>query len=89
MPLYLITTPPMPPACISYRISIRWIPEELSEPTNTIVLTGASTGAFLDVRFIKETKTLDWAFAGYRYTDPGCVTYLAYSKYHLRLTELS
>jgi len=65
--------PMPPPAYISHRLSIRWIPEEASEPTNTIVLTGASTGAFLDVRFIKETKTLDWAFAGYRYTDPGCV----------------
>jgi len=65
----------MPAAYISHRLSIRWVPEEASEPTNTVVLTGARTGAFLDVRFFKETpKTLDWAFAGYRYIDPGLHT---------------
>lgn len=62
----------MPAAYISHRLSIRWVPEEASEPTNTVVLTGARTGTFLDVRFFKEApKTLDWAFAGYRYIDPG------------------
>jgi len=61
----------MPAAYISHRLSIRWVPEEASEPTNTVVLTGSRTGAFLDVRFFKEIgKTLDWAFAGYRYIDP-------------------
>ena len=62
----------MPAAYISHRLSIRWVPEEASEPTDTVVLTGARTGTFLDVRFFKETgKTLDWAFAGYRYIDSG------------------
>lgn len=65
----------MPPAnaYISHRLSIRWIPEEAIEPTNTVVLTGARTGVFLDVRFLKDNKNIDWAFAGYRYTDPSFV----------------
>jgi Protein HRI1 len=63
----------MPTAFISHRLSIRWLPGVASEPTNTVVLTGASTGVFLDVRFLKDSKKLDWAFAGYRYTDPSFV----------------
>ncbi|KAJ7719627.1 hypothetical protein DFH07DRAFT_947120 [Mycena maculata] len=55
----------MSAASISYRDSIRWLPEEASEPTQTIVLT-AKNGVFLDVRFHKESGKLDWAFAGYR-----------------------
>ncbi|KAJ6463347.1 hypothetical protein C8R45DRAFT_1025393 [Mycena sanguinolenta] len=58
----------MPTAFISFRESIRWLPNEPSEPTQTIVLTSAS-GVFLDVRFNKEGGSaahLDWAFAGYR-----------------------
>lgn len=51
---------------ISHRVSIRWPPGEASEPTNTIVLMGARRGIFLDTRFIRVTKKLDWAFAGYR-----------------------
>ncbi|KAF8235061.1 hypothetical protein L208DRAFT_1258955 [Tricholoma matsutake] len=60
----------MPIAHISYRLSIRWVPGAASEPTNTVVLTGARTGVFLDVRFLKDSKKLDWGFAGYRYPDP-------------------
>jgi hypothetical protein len=63
----------MPTAYISHRLSIRWVPGEASEPTNTVVLTGGSTGVFLDVRFLKDTGELDWAFAGYRYADSGFV----------------
>jgi hypothetical protein len=59
-----------PAAYLSFRLSLRWVPDEASEPTQTIVLTGARTGVFLDVRFFKETQDLDWAFAGYRTTDP-------------------
>ncbi|RDB23851.1 hypothetical protein Hypma_009225 [Hypsizygus marmoreus] len=59
-----------PAAFVSFRLSIRWLPEEASEPTHTIVLTGVRRGIFLDVRFFKGTKELDWAFAGYRTTDP-------------------
>ncbi|KAJ7248899.1 hypothetical protein B0H12DRAFT_713991 [Mycena haematopus] len=58
----------MPAASISFRESIRWLPEEPSEPTQTIVLTSLKSGAFLDVRFNKETGDLDWAFAGYRFS---------------------
>ncbi|KAJ7712495.1 hypothetical protein B0H16DRAFT_1260276, partial [Mycena metata] len=50
---------------ISFRESIRWLPDEASEPTRTIVLT-ARNGAYLDVRFNIEDGSLDWAFAGYR-----------------------
>ncbi|KAJ6553966.1 hypothetical protein DFH09DRAFT_1166349 [Mycena vulgaris] len=56
----------IPVASISFRESIRWIPDAASEPTQTIVLTGLASGAFLDVRFDKESGELDWAFAGYR-----------------------
>jgi len=50
---------------VSIRRYIRWLPYPPTEPTNTIVLTG-KTGAFVDVRFIKDTTILDWAFAGFR-----------------------
>ncbi|KAJ7153589.1 hypothetical protein C8R43DRAFT_1002674 [Mycena crocata] len=53
-------------ASISTRESIRWLPDEPSEPTQTIVLTALEGGVFLDVRFEKESGKLDWAFAGYR-----------------------
>jgi len=56
--------PRMP--CISFRQSIRWLPDDASEPTITVVLTGSKTGCFIDIRFIKGTSQLDWAFAGYR-----------------------
>lgn len=35
-----------------------------------MVLTGARTGVFLDTRFLRGTSDIDWAFAGYRSTDP-------------------
>ncbi|KIK59597.1 hypothetical protein GYMLUDRAFT_169498 [Collybiopsis luxurians FD-317 M1] len=56
---------------ISFRESIRWIPDEASEPTDTVVLTGGKSGVFLDVRFFKDSNGLDWAFAGYRSTEGG------------------
>ncbi|KAF8511009.1 hypothetical protein BU17DRAFT_54971 [Hysterangium stoloniferum] len=61
---------------ISFRQSIRWLPNDATEPTHTVVLTGGKKGVFLDVRFLKETNELDWAFAGYRYdTPPNNVTF--------------
>lgn len=57
----------MPPF-VSLRLSIRWIPDDPSEPTDTVVLIGEKDGVFLDVRFIKDSNELDWAFAGYRST---------------------
>ncbi|KAF8154059.1 hypothetical protein B0H34DRAFT_720127 [Crassisporium funariophilum] len=56
------------PSSVSVRRSIRWLPDLPSEPTHTLVLTGAKTGVFLDVRFLKDTNKLDWAFAGYRHS---------------------
>ncbi|KAK0216042.1 hypothetical protein IW262DRAFT_1276706 [Armillaria fumosa] len=53
-------------ASISYRDSIRWLPDEASEPSDTVVLSSPKSNVFVDVRFIKGTKDLDWAFAGYR-----------------------
>ncbi|KAJ7226305.1 hypothetical protein C8J57DRAFT_1389800 [Mycena rebaudengoi] len=53
-------------ASISFRESIRWLPDAASEPTQTIVLSALRSGVFLDVRFEKESRKLDWAFAGYR-----------------------
>ncbi|KJA17150.1 hypothetical protein HYPSUDRAFT_146874 [Hypholoma sublateritium FD-334 SS-4] len=53
-------------ASVSERRSIRWPPAPASEPTDTLVLSGA-TGVFVDVRFLKDAPgegVLDWAFAG-------------------------
>ncbi len=56
-------------ASISERRSIRWPPAAASEPTYTLVLSGAS-GVFVDVRFRKDARpeegVLDWAFAGFK-----------------------
>ncbi|KAJ7468498.1 hypothetical protein FB451DRAFT_1400875 [Mycena latifolia] len=38
------------PASISFRESIRWLPDEASEPTQTVVLTGLESGAFAGYR---------------------------------------
>lgn len=43
------------PAHISVRESIRWLPDEASEPTSTIVLTSPG-GLFVDLRFILSEK---------------------------------
>ncbi|KAF5389948.1 hypothetical protein D9757_003622 [Collybiopsis confluens] len=51
---------------ISLRESIRWLPDAASEPTHTIVLTGRKTSVFIDVRFLKDSNDIDWAFGGYR-----------------------
>ncbi|KAL1731485.1 hypothetical protein EV714DRAFT_271722 [Schizophyllum commune] len=58
------------PGFLSFRESIRWLPDEAFEPTVTIVLSGKETGAFVDVRFLKDSPgILDWAFAGFRRAD--------------------
>ena len=62
------STLPAMPGFLSFRESIRWLPDEASEPTVTIVLSGKETGAFVDVRFLKDGPSiLDWAFAGFRH----------------------
>ncbi|GAB1319714.1 hypothetical protein MFIFM68171_09924 [Madurella fahalii] len=62
-------------ADISVREHIRWLPNEPSEPTSTIVLTSPER-RFVDIRILKPTSTedtsdgilplsrLDWAIAG-------------------------
>ncbi|KAF7297085.1 hypothetical protein MIND_00941400 [Mycena indigotica] len=60
-------------ACISLRQSIQWFPTPASESTQTVVLSSLKTGAFLDVRFDKSTRKLDWAFAGFRVTGESVV----------------
>ncbi|KAL1740968.1 hypothetical protein HDZ31DRAFT_46423 [Schizophyllum fasciatum] len=58
------------PGYLSFREYIRWLPDEATEPTVTIVLSGKESGAFVDVRFMKNAiGTLDWAFAGFRHAD--------------------
>jgi hypothetical protein len=50
---------------ISTRISIRWLPEPPSEPTDTLVYNVGSY--FLDLRVLKgPEQTIDWAMAGVR-----------------------
>jgi hypothetical protein len=51
-------------ARISRRISIRWLPEEASEPTDTLVLSLG--GWYVDLRIDKATGGIDWALAGQR-----------------------
>jgi hypothetical protein len=50
---------------ISTRISLRWLPDPPSEPTDTLVYNVGSY--FLDLRVLKDPKnTIDWAMAGVR-----------------------
>ena len=49
---------------ISTRISLRWLPDPPSEPTDTLVF---NVGAyFLDLRVLKADRSIDWAMAGER-----------------------
>ncbi|KXH41566.1 hypothetical protein CSAL01_01068 [Colletotrichum salicis] len=43
---------------ISFREHIRWIPDEASEPTSTVVLTSPQR-RFVDLRILKQTPTVD------------------------------
>lgn len=45
---------------ISFREHIRWIPDEASEPTSTIVLTSPQR-RFVDLRILKSAPTADAA----------------------------
>ncbi|KAK1991075.1 hypothetical protein LX36DRAFT_646974 [Colletotrichum falcatum] len=47
-------------ASISFREHIRWIPDEASEPTSTIVLTSPQR-RFVDLRILKSAPTVDGA----------------------------
>jgi len=48
---------------ISFRDSIRWLPDDAAEPTSTMVLTSPAR-RFVDVRIHSSTRAVDWAFAG-------------------------
>jgi hypothetical protein len=47
---------------ISTRLSLRWLPDEPSEPTDTLVYNVGSY--FMDLRVLKADKSIDWAMAG-------------------------
>ncbi|KAH8595740.1 hypothetical protein B0O99DRAFT_594491 [Bisporella sp. PMI_857] len=49
---------------VSTRISIRWLPDPPSEPTETLVFNVGSY--FLDLRVLKSNSSIDWAMAGER-----------------------
>jgi hypothetical protein len=51
-------------ARVSKRISIRWLPYEASEATDTLVLSLG--GWYVDLRIDKATVGIDWALAGQR-----------------------
>lgn len=56
---------------ISTRVSLRWLPDPPSEPTDTLVYNVGSY--FLDLRVLKADSSIDWAMAGERQvisTDP-------------------
>ncbi|GAB7351531.1 hypothetical protein MBLNU459_g2170t2 [Dothideomycetes sp. NU459] len=49
---------------LSIRKSLRWIPDEPSEPTDTLVLDVGDY--FVDLRVLKSNISIDWAMAGKR-----------------------
>lgn len=49
---------------ISTRVSIRWLPDAASEPTDTLVFSVG--GWYMDLRILKEDGSIDWAMAGER-----------------------
>jgi hypothetical protein len=51
------------PPNISTRAFIQWLPDPPSEPTSTEVLTSRQK-FFVDIRILKDSSGLDWAFAG-------------------------
>lgn len=48
----------------SKRISIRWLPDPASEPTDTLVLSVGEY--FVDLRVLTADQSIDWALAGER-----------------------
>lgn len=51
-------------ARLSTRISLRWVPDEPEELTNTLVMNVG--GYFMDLRVNKADTSIDWAMAGER-----------------------
>ncbi|KIW32408.1 uncharacterized protein PV07_03957 [Cladophialophora immunda] len=52
------------PARLSTRLSIRWVPGEASEPTDTLII--GVEGWYVDLRITKLDGSIDWAMAGER-----------------------
>jgi hypothetical protein len=55
--------PAAAPPNISTRAFIQWLPDPPSEPTSTEVLTSREK-FFVDIRILKDSNEIDWAFAG-------------------------
>lgn len=51
-----------PQSQITTRISLRWLPEDPFETTDTLVLTAGEW--YVDLRVDKKTGKMDWAIAG-------------------------
>lgn len=51
-------------ARLSTRISLRWVPDEPEELTDTLVMNVG--GYFMDLRVNKADQSIDWAMAGER-----------------------
>ncbi|KAL5350930.1 hypothetical protein ACLOAV_004503 [Pseudogymnoascus australis] len=51
-------------AILSTRISLRWVPDEPEELTDTLVMNVG--GYFMDLRVDKADNSIDWATAGER-----------------------
>jgi hypothetical protein len=49
---------------ISTRISLRWVPDTPSEPTDTLVFNVGSY--FMDLRILTADTSIDWGMAGIR-----------------------
>ena len=60
---------------VSIRISLRWLPDAASEPTDTLVFGVGDY--YIDLRVLKSNTSIDWALAGERQiicTDPSMVS---------------
>jgi len=51
---------------LTTRVSLRWVPDPPSEPTDTLVFNVG--GYFMDLRILKADNAIDWAMAGERQT---------------------
>ncbi|KAH8796189.1 hypothetical protein DL96DRAFT_1541412 [Flagelloscypha sp. PMI_526] len=54
---------------VSLRRSLIWYTEgqtQIAPDADVVVIVSSKTGYFVDVRFLKESGELEWAFAGYK-----------------------
>ena len=52
-------------AQLSTRVSLRFLPDEPSEPTDTLVLNVGQY--YMDLRVLKADTSIDWSMAGQRF----------------------